>query len=213
MILLESGTGPPPFRTVRPLVLASSSPRRRELLTLMGLTFDVIVSGIEESTGRVSGPPVELAARCAREKADAVAGLYPDSWVLGADTVVALGATVFGKPADSAEALRMLAQLSGATHEVISAFCLVNRNRRITETRSVTTTVRFKRLSPAEIRSYVNTGEPLDKAGAYGIQGMGAFLAASIEGSYTNVVGLPLSEVLDLLVECGVAAPVAEERS
>jgi septum formation protein len=213
MILLESNSGPPPFRTLQPLVLASSSPRRRELLALMGLTFEAVVSGVEESAGVLSERPEELVMRCAREKAEAVSELYPNSWVLGADTVVALGGTIFGKPADSREAVRMLGQLSGKIHEVISGFCLVNRSRQYFGIRSVATKVRFKELSEPEIRSYAGTREPLDKAGAYGIQGMGAFLVASIEGSYTNVVGLPLSETLEMLLECGVIAPVAQQSS
>lgn len=213
MILIESNSGPPPFRTIQPFVLASSSPRRRELLALMGLTFETVVSGVDETVCGLSELPEELVLRCAREKAEAVCELYPNAWVLGADTVVALGGRIFGKPADFREAVRMLGELSGKVHGVISGFCLVNRSRQYFGIRSVVTKVRFKDLTEAEIRAYAESAEPLDKAGAYGIQGMGAFLVASIEGSYTNVVGLPLSETLEMLMQYGVVAPAAEHRS
>lgn len=192
------------YGSIHPLVLASASPRREELLRSVGLTFAIVPSGSEETSGW--GSPAELAKRWAMEKASAVSELRPDDWVLGADTIVVLEETIFGKPANPDEAAAMLRQLSGRVHEVITGMFLVHHARRVSRAGYVQTQVRFKELSEAEIRAYVGTGEPLDKAGAYGIQGVGASLVRSIHGSYTNVVGLPLCEALEWLLEEGVIA-------
>ncbi len=135
----------------------------------------------------------------ADEKAAIVSSLYPDQWVLGADTVVVLGNKIMGKPKDSQEAKRFLRRLSGKTHRVITGFCLKNRTLNRSICQSVSTRVSFKTLSIEEISWYVQTGEPLDKAGAYAIQGKGAFCVKKISGSYTNVVGLPVTEVMEVL--------------
>ena len=196
------------FRTLQPLVLASSSPRRREMLTTMGLSFEVVPSDIDE-TGGEGEAPRSLVEGWAKEKAQVVSRQFPDCWVLAADTIVVLGGTIFGKPQNVDDAAGMLRQLSGRSHEVISGVCLKHGLRHFVHVRSVRTLVHFKPLDAAEIDAYVATGEPMDKAGAYGIQGMGAFLVRSIEGSYTNVVGLPLCETLEDLMANGVIALAA----
>jgi septum formation protein len=199
----------PVFHTLQPFVLASESPRRRQLLRSMGLTFEVVASGIDEEDD-VEQAPMTLAASHAREKAQAVSSRYPHSWVLSADTVVALAGRVFGKPASAEEAVAMLQHLSGREHQVVTGLCLMRGDPAFKRVGTVKTEVRFKALSDAEIRAYVKTGEPFDKAGAYGIQGMGAFLVESIHGSYTNVVGLPLCETLKWLLEQRVVAPARD---
>lgn len=179
------------------LVLASGSPRRREMLAAVGFTFEVRPADIDE----VRSPgeqPVTFAERMAAEKAAAVDGEV----VLAADTVVHLEGAVFPKPSDAEHAVDMLLALSGRTHRVTTGTC-VRAGERST-VRSVSTLVRFRALSEAEVRRYVQSGEPLDKAGAYGIQGLGGQLVEHVEGSYTNVVGLPLSEVLADLAELGI---------
>ncbi len=180
------------------LILASASPRRRELLRALGLRLKAVSAQVEEKR-RKGEDPFAFAHRMAREKAACVSHRYPQQWVLGADTVVVLEKVLLGKPKDRQQALRFLSRLSGKEHRVITAFCLTHGDRGLTICRSVTTRVTFKRLSQEEIQWYVQTGEPLDKAGAYAIQGRGAFMVRRIRGSYTNVVGLPVTEVLEVL--------------
>lgn len=194
------------FRSIEPLVLASESPRRKELLESMGLAFEVQPSGVDESNGW-KGTPADFARDLARGKALEVARLRAGCWVLGADTVVILDGEVLGKPTDPDEAADMLRRLSGRLHEVITGICIARSAPDFLEVRSVSTRVQFKTLSDEEIRAYANSGEPLDKAGGYGIQGAGAFLVRAIEGSYTNVVGLPLCEILEWLLELRIIAP------
>ncbi len=181
------------------LILASESPRRKELLARTGRAFRVVVSDADESTA-TDVPPADVAMDNARAKALAVAADIPsDAIVIGADTIVVLDGRIFGKPADEADAARMLGELSGRTHQVITGVCLVRNGR--CETFAETTHVCFRGLSDAEIASYVATGEPLDKAGAYGIQGGAGAFVDHIEGDYDNVVGLPvtrLERALDL---------------
>lgn len=178
------------------------------MLSSLGLEFQVIPSGAEENGGAGTGV-VKRVESLARDKAEAVSGLNPHSWVLGADTEVVLDGKIFGKPGDASEAREMLRELSGRTHEVLSGICLIHRERSISKVQSVLTWVKFRELHAREIDAYVNTGEPLDKAGAYGIQGMGACLVKAIIGSYTNVVGLPLWETLGWLLDHGVIQPAA----
>lgn len=185
-----------------PLILASASPRRAELLAAAGVAFDVAVSGADE-TIPPGCDPAEGARLVALVKAREVAALYPDRPVLGADTVVALDGRVFGKPADGAEAVAMLSELSGRVHEVFTGVGLIVNG---VESSFVTgTKVCFSTLGEGEISRYVATGEPLDKAGAYGIQGGAAAFVKWLHGSYTNVVGLPLAQTLKLLREAGVS--------
>jgi septum formation protein len=190
----------------RPFILASASPRRRALLRQVGLPFRVTASQVEE-TNRSGMEPHRHAAYWARVKAQEVSRRHPDDWVLGADTIVVLEGSILGKPAGAADAARMLSLLSGRSHEVITGLCLLRERPPVREQLSVETKVLMKRLTPEEIQGYIATGEPMDKAGAYGIQGIGGSLVERIEGSYSNVVGLPLCEAVELLRRHGVADP------
>lgn len=185
-----------------PLVLASASPRRRELLEALGIPLIVVPTDADESLPE--GEPLhdaleEVAARKARDAARRVPG-HP--WILAADTAVVTGKHVLGKPRGPAEAESMLRELSGRTHRVLTAVAFRNRGKEKTFT--VETGVTFRSLSPAQIAWYVSTPEPYDKAGAYAVQGIGAFLVSSLRGSYTNVVGLPMAETVALLEEAGL---------
>lgn len=192
------------FDTLQPLVLASASPRRREMLAELGLEFTVAAADIVEEAG-AGEEPASFARRLAVEKAAAVAAGFPAAWVLGADTVVALGDRILGKPADARQAEEMLAALSGREHTVWTGFALLRGREQVVA--AVATRVWFAELDPDLIRAYVATGEPLDKAGAYGIQGRGGVLVRQIEGSASNVIGLPLAEVCAALREKLVVAP------
>jgi len=185
------------------LILASASPRRADLLRWAGVPFTVDPAAIDES--RQNGDaPMDHALRLARTKA--LAKSRPGVLSLGADTTVFIDDRIFEKPADPAEAAAHLASLSGKTHRVVTAFSLAEGSRTLLA-RAVVSLVTFRHLSPAMIYKYVVTGEGLDKAGAYGLQGEGGFLVETIEGSYTNVVGLPLTEVLAALEEAGFRLP------
>jgi len=183
-----------------PLVLASASPRRVSLLSQVGLPFVSVTSGIEESI--LPGGPLEEARRLAREKALAVRAAHKNSWILGADTVVVLGERVLGKPVDREDARSMLERLSGREHSVITGFSIAGPSG-VEHADAVATLVRFKSLTRLEVDGYVATGEPFGKAGAYAIQGLGVFMVESITGSYSNVVGLPLCEVIQALLRAG----------
>ena len=184
------------------LILASSSPRRQELLRQAGISFQVHAAHINEDQ-LAAEKPSEYALRLAREKAQAVAAHYPQSYVLGADTIVVVDGEVLGKPIDHADAARMLRRLSGRSHEVTTAVSLVAPDAVApdarTQTRACTTKVYFRELTEDEIQQYVASGEPMDKAGAYAIQGGASRWTDRIEGEWSNVVGLPLSLVTDLL--------------
>lgn len=187
------------------LTLASASPRRRLLLEQLGYAVDVRPADLDE-TPREGEDAVNYALRLACEKARGA----PEP-ALAADTVVHLEGRLYGKPRDAEEAVAMLRALSGRVHLVTTATCL--RAGGVQRLRAVTTRVRFRTLSEGELRGYVATGEPMDKAGAYGIQGVGGFLVESIDGSYSNVVGLPLAEVLEDLTAAGLPLPFASERT
>lgn len=183
-------------------VLASASPRRIAMLRESGQTFDVVPSGVEER--RRPGEPARIfALRMAREKALDVAPRASGRWVLGADTVVVLDDEPLGKPADPSDAVGMLRRLSGRSHAVVTAFALADPAGRLRAERAVETLVAMRRLEPEEIERYVRTGEPLDKAGAYAIQGLGAPLIDRVEGDFFGVMGLPLRLALDLLARFG----------
>jgi len=170
----------------------------------VGISIVAIPGGVVET--ELSGePPAEHVERLSREKATEVASRtdVPGRWFLGSDTVVALDGTILGKPRDREEASAMLRSLSGRSHRVWSGYAVFDRKRDKMSSGSVMTTVHFRRLTEAEIAGYIASGEPLDKAGAYAIQGLGAFMVRSIEGSYSNVVGLPLCEVLETLQRLG----------
>lgn len=180
--------------TVVPVVLASGSPRRLELLRRLGIDPDVRPADVDE-TPRPDESPQDLAARLARAKVDAV-DVGDGALVVGADTVVAVGTQVLGKPTDEADARAMLELLAGREHRVLTGVA-VRRDGRV-EVDVATTRVRFRPLRPTEVDWYLATGEPDDKAGAYGLQGAGAALVAWIDGSHTNVIGLPLDLLVDL---------------
>lgn len=179
------------------LVLASASPRRRELLAQLGVPFDVVVSDVPE-TAQPGESPEEFGLRVARDKAAEVACSCPDALVLAADTVVVSDGVIFGKPRDRADARRMLQALSGRTHEVLTAVVL-RHPRGPLEELLVRTAVEFRPLAAPEIDDYLDSDEPYDKAGAYAVQGLARRFVVQVRGSYTNVVGLPLDEVRELL--------------
>jgi septum formation protein len=185
------------------LILASASPRRRYLLRQAGLAFDVVPSGVDET--RINAAIADdVARRTALAKAGAVAQRFPRSWVIGADTIVVIDGLILGKPQSPAQARSMLERLSGRDHDVVTGWCLCRRDPQRLVAANTTTRVTFKRLDPSQIQWYMGTGEPFDKAGAYGIQGHGAFLVRRISGSYTNVVGLPVCEVIETLEAEGI---------
>jgi septum formation protein len=176
------------------LVLASTSPRRRWLLEKLGCAFEVLAPDVVEVAHAGERPDV-FAQRMADEKAADVASHCDDAWILAADTVVALGAAALGKPRDAQEAATMLASLAGRTHTVFTGVALLGPGGAAAERVVVGTPVTFRELAATEIAAYVATREPFDRAGAYAIQGEGAHLVERVEGSYTNVIGLPLPEV------------------
>ena len=195
-----------PFMVAAPLVLASGSPRRRELLADLGLEFDVHPSTLDEPQPQLGEHPVDYALRMAELKTRDVAERFPGVTVLGADTIVVLEEEIMGKPKDAEDALGMLTRLSGRTHQVVTGFTIVLPDGE-TVSQSVSTDVDMRVSGEAELKSYIATGEPMDKAGAYAIQGIGTFLVTAIRGSYTNVVGLPLARVLEVLASRGAIAP------
>jgi septum formation protein len=183
-----------------PIVLASQSPRRAELLGRLGLEFEIRPADIDESY-RGHEMPADHAERLARGKALAAAHGRPDALVIGSDTIVVLGDDVLGKPADERQAVEMLQRLSGREHQVFTGIAVV-RGERI-ESSIERVRVRFRVLSARECQEYVATGEPMDKAGAYGIQGYGAALVDAIEGDYFAVMGLPIARMLELIRRFG----------
>ncbi|HEX4932173.1 MAG TPA: Maf family protein [Gemmatimonadaceae bacterium] len=184
------------------VVLASQSPRRRELLAQLGIAHEVRPADIDESYLPGEHPPAH-AERLAREKALTLAHELPDAVVIAADTIVVIDDTVLGKPADAADAERMLARLSGRTHWVYTAVAVARGGTVVSGVEAVEVT--FRPLHGAQIREYVATGEPMDKAGAYGIQGFGATLVERIHGDYFAVMGLALGRLVALLREVGIA--------
>lgn len=192
-----------------PLLLASASPRRRELLTRIGVAFDVLAGEVDESP-LPGEAPEPLVRRLARAKAAAVAERCAGAVVLAADTIVTYGGEIYGKPGDAADACRMLRSLSGRAHRVLTGFCVVGPQGEVDEV-VVASEVEFRQLAEAEIDAYVATGEPLDKAGAYAIQGGASVFVASVRGSYSNIVGLPLHAVATVLARHLPVTPAAFE--
>lgn len=191
------------YQTRQKLILASASPRRRELLAGIGLDFEVLPADIDEETQPGEDPGVYV-ERMAREKATAVGGVHGSCWVVAADTIVSLESALLGKPRTSKEALSLLMKLSGREHQVRTGYCLYHRDSGVEVVKSSFTRVRFFSFSADTASAYVDTREPFDKAGAYGIQGIGGVLVKEVHGSYHNVVGLPLGQVAALLLEHGV---------
>lgn len=184
------------------LILASASPRRATLLREAGYTFAVEPADVDESESAGEAAP-EYVIRVAASKARTVAARFPGDVVLAADTTVLVDGVMLAKPADDADAERMLRLLSGRAHEVLTGVVLIRAG--VESAAVVATRVRFRPITPAEMTWYVASGEPHDKAGAYGVQGLAARFVESVEGSYTNVVGLPLAEVRTLLGAAGLA--------
>jgi len=191
-----------------PVLLASGSPRRRQFLTDVGIPFQVVVPQVDEAPAPGEEPHdtvqrlAELKARDAARRTPRAQGL-----VLAADTEVVVDGVALGKPANPADATAMLRRLSGREHLVITGICILDQRSGAVERGVADTRVRFRELDDDEIEGYVSTGEPLDKAGAYACQGIGAFLIARVEGSYTNVVGLPLGQVIQMLQRMGGPRP------
>lgn len=191
------------------LVLASQSPRRKELLNQLGYQFSCHPADIDE-TPVVGETPAQYVCRIAQEKATAIARQYEkNTFILGSDTAVIINDEILGKPQSKDDAMMMLSQLSDCTHQVLTAIsvCLGDQ----TKTELIITDVEFKALTPQEIDNYWQTGEPQDKAGAYGIQGLGGQFVKQIRGSYSAVVGLPLYETAKLLAEFGLKTPIQQE--
>jgi septum formation protein len=184
------------------VILASASPRRRQLLATAGIAFEVIESRVPEQH-TAGEPPRDYALRMARDKARAVSSRFPDAMVIGADTIVVCDSHILEKPADAADARRMLAMLSARTHTVVTAFAIA-RTGNILESSPVESRVTFRKLNDAEIEAYIATNEPFDKAGAYGIQGVGGGFISHVEGSRDNVMGLPTERVVTALARHGV---------
>lgn len=187
------------------LILASASPRRKELLEQIGLQFSVMPSSVDE-TIRPAETPDDMVIRLSLDKAHDIAR-RPDvsaRWVIGSDTIVVCNRKVLGKPVNDQDAAAMLRRLSGTSHLVVSGYAVIDRRQQTLRSEAVTTRVHFRRLTEVEITRYIATGEPSDKAGAYAIQGIGACFVSGIEGSYSNVVGLPLCRLTLALKELGV---------
>jgi len=197
-----------------PLLLASSSPRRKSILRQIGIPFEAKKSMFDEAFYKDS-PPDEKACQAAISKSRAVYEAQKKQWVLGADTIVTLNKKIFGKPKDLNDCRNTLNQLKGKSHKTITGFCLLNLSGEIAHLEAVITEVKIKKLSDNEIENYIKTDEPFGKAGSYAIQGIGSFMIEYIHGSYTNVVGLPAFEVVKAFVKCGAIKdfPLIEKDS
>ena len=185
------------------LILASASPRRRELMAYTGLPFEVITADAEEMK---AGEPETLVMENARRKARAVAALHPGRMVLGADTIVYQDGRVLGKPRDEQDAREMLRRLSGCWHTVYTGVCVIGEDG-TEQVNADASRVEFVALSEEAVSWYIATGEPMDKAGAYAVQGRAGMFVRRIEGSYSNVIGLPMALVRDMLKEAGAELP------
>ena len=194
------------MRETKEIILASASPRRKELLESIGLQFKVDPADYKEDMN-LKLSPHELARAVSLEKAKSVAGKYNNAIIIAADTFVIIRGQLLGKPHTEEEAKRMLVLLDSATHSVITGFTILDTDTGKKISRSVETKVTFKKLTKKEIDAYVKTKEPLEKAGAYAIQGLGSILVKRIEGDYFNVIGLPLCPLVECLAEFGIRIP------
>ncbi len=199
------------FATCKPLILASASPRRQRFLADLGLDCTILAANIDE-TPLAGETPDAFARRMAQEKAEAVARQHPASWVIGADTVVTLEGHILGKPDNAAHALEILCHLQGKKHQVITGLTLRCVQEDCLENLSRNTEVTFAQFSNEILSAYIQTGESLDKAGAYGIQGKGGFLVRSITGSCSNVIGLPVTPCINLLLHHNVIEPLQDRE-
>lgn len=185
----------------RPLILASGSPRRRELLARMGYAFEICTPDVDE---HVAGHARDIVYTLAQRKARAAAANYSQGVIVASDTLVSLDGVPLGKPADTGEARRMLAALSDREHEVFTGVCVLDAASGRCETRSVRTGVTFREITPEEIDAYIATGEPMDKAGAYAIQGGAGKFVQALDGEFENVMGFPVLEVREMLARFGL---------
>ncbi len=185
-----------------PLVLASVSPRRKAILKQIGIPFESAGSFIEEDFYKET-KPADIVCQMAALKISSIQNNYKNRWILGADTIVVVNMKVFGKPKDRLECRNMLLNLSGKSHSVITGFCILDPGGKTVHLEAVVTKVTVKKLSELEIEAYIKTGEPFGKAGAYAIQGVGSFMIEHINGSYSNVVGLPVFEMVEAFTKCG----------
>ena len=183
-------------------ILASASPRRRELFQSIGLKFKIIPAHVNENY-LAGESPRQHVKRLSIDKAMVIARKYPEAWVLGADTIVVIDGLILGKPKNESQARKMLRKLSGREHKVFTGFSIAHVAAKIYQTKVIQSAVQFKTISPKEMDWYVSCDEPYDKAGGYAVQGKGAYFIQSIRGSYTNVIGLPLCEVLETLKKMG----------
>ena len=186
------------------IILASGSPRRNELMKKAGLTFDIQVADIDESVVPFNGDPAEYVKVLSARKAEVIALDNPDAWTIGADTIVVVDNTILGKPKDKQDAVVMLNALNNREHSVFTGFSIFCPGKNIVLSKAVETRVKFKNMSDLEMLWYASTKEPYDKAGGYGIQGIGSFMVKEISGSYSNVVGLPVCELIDALTQLQV---------
>jgi len=185
------------------IVLASESTRRVDILRSLGISFSIIPPDIDER--RKKDETIrEYVLRIASEKAKKVATHFPDKWVIGADTIVVHKGKVLGKPKGEEEAMEMLTALRGKWHKVLTGFCIINMSKQALYKDVVETKVFIKDLTDEEIKRYIKTSEPFDKAGSYAVQGKGGFMVKEIKGSYSNVVGLPICEITEILLSLGI---------
>jgi len=185
------------------IVLASESTRRVDMLRTLGISFSIIPPDIDERKKK-DETIREYVLRIASEKARKVGTHFPDKWVIGADTIVVHRGRVLGKPKTEANAMEMLKALRGKWHKVYTAYCILNTSKNVSFQDVVETKVFIKDLTDEEIRRYINTSEPFDKAGSYAVQGKGGFMVKEIKGSYSNVVGLPICEIAEVLLSQGI---------
>jgi septum formation protein len=197
------------FTAKQRVILASASPRRNDFLSALGLEFTIMPADVPE-TPDLGESPENFARRMALCKGKSVADRYPEAWVVGADTVVTIDGLILGKPDDANDALSILKRLNGQEHEVITAYSVICCKQGVEQVRAVSTRVFFHAFSEAVLRGYIHTGEPMDKAGAYGIQGIGSFLVRKIEGSCSNVIGLPLGDLIADMLRYQLIAPAGE---
>ena len=188
----------------RPLILASGSPRRRELLARMGYEFEICAPDVDE---HVSGHARDIVYALAQRKAAAAASHYDRGVIIASDTLVSLDGVPLGKPEDAAQARDMLMALSGREHEVFTGVCVMDAETGESETRPVRTGVTFRAISPREIEDYIATGEPMDKAGAYAIQGGAGAFVKDLDGAFENVMGFPVDDVREMLRHFDISAP------
>jgi septum formation protein len=197
------------FKLVPPIdkiILASASPRRQQFLTDFGIDFTIATAAIKE-TPFVAEQPDDFVKRMAVEKATAISLQYDNQWIIAADTVIAIDQQILGKPQDATQAVDILMQLSGKTHQVLTGYCLLHQQKQILISQYAATKVKFWAFPRRIAAAYIACGESMDKAGAYAIQGRGTYLVQSITGSYSNVVGLPMTAVINLLLDYQIIAP------